>query len=167
MQQTKTAPVVSRAKAYLKVRQKAVRDAMKDLKLDGLMLTHPPDLAYLTNFTGDDSIGLISPKDMHLVTDFRYKEQAEIEAGWVKLTVREGKMADALAKTVLETKSKRIGFEANFATVGQIDALQLAMKEALKEQKDAKPPELVPLENVMANIRRVKDDTEIDLIRKS
>ena len=38
--QTKTAPVVSRAKAYLKVRQKAVRDAMKELKLDGLLLTY-------------------------------------------------------------------------------------------------------------------------------
>ena len=51
------APVVSRAKAYLKVRHKSVRDAMKELKLDGMLLTHPPDLAYLTNFTGDDSIG--------------------------------------------------------------------------------------------------------------
>ena len=84
MQQTKTPPVVSRAKAYLKVRQKATRDAMKELKLDGLLLTHPPDLAYLTNFSGDDSIGLITDKDFFLVTDFRYKEQAELEAGWLK-----------------------------------------------------------------------------------
>ncbi len=53
--QTKTA--VTRAKAYLKVRQKSVRDAMKQLGLDALLLTHPPDLAYLTNFTGDDSVG--------------------------------------------------------------------------------------------------------------
>src|SRR4051812_47625988 len=51
---------VSRAKAYLKVRQKAVRDGMKELGLDGLLLTHPPDLAYLTNFTGDDSIGIVT-----------------------------------------------------------------------------------------------------------
>jgi Xaa-Pro aminopeptidase len=44
-----------------------------------------------------------------------------------------------------------------------VDALQQSMKEA----KLAKPPELVPLDNVMTNIRKVKDDTEIDLIRKS
>src|SRR5438105_2017443 len=55
-----TKPAVSRAKAYLKVRQKNVRDAMKELKLDGLLLTHPPDLSYLTNFTGSDSVGLIT-----------------------------------------------------------------------------------------------------------
>jgi len=75
-----TKPVVSRAKAYLKARQKNVRDALKELKLDAILLTHPPDLAYLTNFTGDDSIGLITEKDFTLVTDFRYKQQAEIEA---------------------------------------------------------------------------------------
>ena len=69
-----TPSVVSRAKAYLKARQKSVRDAMKELQLDALLLTHPPDLAYLTNFTGDDSIGLITAKDVFLVTDFRYKE---------------------------------------------------------------------------------------------
>ena len=59
---------------------------MKELKLDGLLLTHPPDLAYLTNFTGDDSIGLITEKDFFLVTDFRYQEQAELEAGWLKIS---------------------------------------------------------------------------------
>src|SRR5438067_3840186 len=99
-----TTTVVSRAKAYLKARQKSVRDAMKELNLDALMLTHPPDLAYLTNFTGDDSLGLITPKDFHLVTDFRYKEQAEIEAGWLKVTMREGKMDEAAAQVFTDAK---------------------------------------------------------------
>src|ERR1700759_1608995 len=109
---------VSRAKAYLKVRHKNVRDAMKHLKLDGLLLTHPPDLAYLTNFTGDDSIGLITDKDLHLVTDFRYQEQATREAGCLKVTIRDGKMSDALASTILASGASRIGFEANFTTFG-------------------------------------------------
>src|SRR5215510_14823787 len=96
---------------------------MKALNLDAMLLTHPSDLAYLTNFTGDDSIGLITEKDFFLVTDFRYQEQAELEAGWLKTTVRAGKMEEALCKVLGEAKLKRVGFEANFATVGQIDAL--------------------------------------------
>src|SRR5436190_668044 len=159
--QTAAPAAVSRAKAYLKVRHKSVRDAMKHLKLDGLLLTHPPDLAYLSNFTGDDSIGLITEKEFHLITDFRYEEQAAIEAGWLKVTIRDHKMEDALVKAISASKCKRIGFEANFATVGQIDALATALKKA---ELDV---ELVPLENVMTNIRKVKDDHEIDLIRKS
>src|SRR5688572_10465998 len=153
--------VVSRAKAYLKVRHKSVRDAMKELNLDGIMLTHPPDLAYLTNFTGDDSIGLFTARDFFLVTDFRYTEQANLEAGWLTVVIREAKMADALADALTQAKVKRVGFEANYAAVGQIRALE----KALAERKIT--VELVPLENVMTNIRKVKDDHEIDLIRKS
>ena len=157
------ATVVSKPKAYLKVRHKAVRTAMKELKLDGLLLTHPPDLHYLTNFTGEDSVGLLTQKDFFLVTDFRYKDQASIEAGWLKTTLRDARMSDAVAQVLKANPMKRIGFEANFTTVGQVDAVL----RAIKEQKDADPPELVPLENVMLNLRKVKDDHEIDLVRKA
>jgi Xaa-Pro aminopeptidase len=155
---------VTRAKAYLKARHKAVHGALDALKLDALLLTHPGDLAWLTNFTGDDSIGVITRKDVHLVTDFRYVEQARLEAGWLKLTKREGKMADALAGALLPLKAARIGFEANFMTFGQVAAL----KKALKEQSKGKPvPELVPIEDVLVNLRKVKDDQEVPLIRQS
>ena len=156
-------PVV-KPKAYLKARQKNVREAMKALDLDGLMLTHPPDLAYLTNFTGDDSVGLFTKKDLYLVTDFRYTEQAALEAAWLKTVCREGqiaKMADALAHAFKEAGVKRVGFEVNYTTVGQFDALTGALKAV------GHKCELLPLEDVMVNQRKVKDDHEIGLIRKS
>jgi Xaa-Pro aminopeptidase len=157
------ATVVSKPKAYLKVRHKAVRTAMKELKIDGLLLTHPADLHYLTNFTGDDSVGLLTQKDFFLITDFRYKDQATIEAGWLKTSLRDAKMSDAIAAVLKENPLKKIGFEANFTTVGQIDAMTRAFKDA----KINDTPDLVPLEYVMLNIRKVKDDHEIDLVRKS
>src|SRR5262245_46059192 len=129
---------VTRAKSYLKARHQSVRKAMKSLKLDAILLTTVPDLSYLSGFTGDDSIGIITDKDLHLVTDFRYKEQAEIEAGWLNVHMREGKMSEALAKAVLSTKAERVGFEANFTPFGQIHALDRAIKDALKESKNGK-----------------------------
>jgi Xaa-Pro aminopeptidase len=164
-----TKAVNPRPKAYLKVRHKAVRDAMKELKLDAMMLTHAPDLAYVTNFTGEDSIGVVTPDDITLVTDFRFKEQAEIEAGWVTTVVRDGKMSDALAKALIDLKLKRVGFEANFTTFGQIHALDKAIEAMVKEQKvpAGTKIEFVPLENVMVNLRKVKDDFEIGVIRKA
>ncbi len=160
---TSTRPVVGRAKAYLKVRHAAVRTAMKALKIDGLLLTHPADLAYLTNFTGDDSVGLVTERDFFLATDFRFREQAELEAAWLKVRLRDAKMGDCLAQVLAEAKVKRAGFEANFTTVGQIDALQTA----LRADKRSASVELVPLDNVMVNLRKVKDDHEVDLVRKS
>ncbi len=71
-------------------------------------------------------------------------------------------MSDVLLKVFADAKIKKIGFEANFTTYGQIDAVMVAARES----KDVKV-ELVPLEDVMANIRKVKDDSELDLVRKS
>ncbi len=51
------------------------------------------------------------------------------------MAIREGKMADTLAETIVESKATRLGFEANFTTVGQIDSLERAM-QVLKD----KPP---------------------------
>src|ERR1700678_2889639 len=96
--------VASRAKPYLPPRQQQLRATMANANLDGILLTHPPDLAYLTNFTGDDSVGLITEKGFHLITDFRYREQAELEAGWLSTSIYEGKMATAVAKVLNETK---------------------------------------------------------------
>jgi Xaa-Pro aminopeptidase len=164
--------IVSKAKAYLLARHQAVRGAMEQLKLGGMLLTTPADLSYLTDFTGDDSIGLITADRFYMVTDFRYREQAAGEAGWTELHIRDGDMADTLARVLQMSKAERIGFEANGATVGQMKSLERALAAASKEAKkkasngDAKI-ELVPVEDVMLTLRKVKDDQEIALIRKS
>lgn len=59
-------------------------------------------------------------------------------------------------------KVKRVGFEANGATFGEIHAIDKAI-----DGGKTKTVELVPLENVMVGIRKVKDDHEVALIRKS
>ena len=162
---------VSRAKAYLKKRHDNLEKALAALELDALLLTHPADLAYVTNFTGHDSVVLFTGKgggkDTHLITDFRYQTQAENEAAWLKTTVRPTgqKMTVAVAEKLAELKLGRVGFEANFATYGQIEAI----REALDEVGDGEGHdcELEPLEDVMFQQRKVKDDHEVGLIRKS
>lgn len=158
--------IVSRAKAYLLVRQQSLRAAMAQLNLDGMLLTTAPDLSYLTDFTGDDSIGLITASGFTLVTDFRYKQQAKDEVSWMEVTVREGDMADALAKVLRTSKAVRVGFEANGATVGQIRSMERALEIARKESGGPKI-ELVPVEDVLIGLRKTKDDHEVALIRKS
>jgi Xaa-Pro aminopeptidase len=77
------------------------------------------------------------------------------------VTDRDAKLEDAQLKAIEAGKAKRFGFVANFSTVGQGEALDREMKKAKSVVQ------LVPLEDVMVNIRKVKDDHEIDLIRKS
>jgi Xaa-Pro aminopeptidase len=146
---------------HLAARQQRVREAMAELKIDALLLTHGGDLAWLTDFTGDDSIGVVTARAITLVTDFRYEEQAQIESPWLKRVIRTGKMSDALMK-VLGRSPGAVGFEANFTTVGQIDALKRAYTD-----KKRKAPRLKAVRDVLVNLRKTKDASEIDTIRRA
>src|SRR5512145_2014839 len=90
-------------------RRKAMRSVMAEKQLDGLLITHPGDLAYLSGFTGDDSIGFLTRRGMTLLTDFRYTEQAAIESPWMKVISRKGKMSEAVAKALKASKVQRVG----------------------------------------------------------
>lgn len=129
--------------------------------LDTLLLTHPADLAYLSDFTGHDSIGVFTADSFILVTDFRYSEQAQIECPWLKTVMREGKMADALVTALVETKSAKVGFESNFTMYGQVESL----RKTLEEKKLA--IWLGGVDDLMVNVRKVKDDVEIGIIREA
>ncbi len=49
--------------------------------LDGLLVTHPPNIRYLTGFTGSAGILVISSEETKIFTDPRYRTQVELEMG--------------------------------------------------------------------------------------
>jgi Xaa-Pro aminopeptidase len=144
---------------HLAARQAAVRRALAERTLDGILLTHPGDLAYLSDFSGHDSIGVLTADDFILVTDFRYTEQAQIEAPWLKTILRDGKMSDALLAAFDQLKATAYGFESNFTTFGQVEGL----RKAIAEKKLAYA--VHPVDDLMVNVRKVKDEVEIQVIR--
>lgn len=144
---------------HLAARQATVRKTLAARGLDGILLTHPGDLAYLSDFTGHDSIGVLTQEDFILVTDFRYTEQAQIESPWLSTIMREGKMSDALVQAFERLKARRYGFESLFTTYGQVDSV----RKAIAEKK--LPYTLEPLDDLMVNVRKFKDDVEIGIIR--
>jgi len=135
---------------------------MAERKIDSLLLTHPGDLAWLTDFSGDDSVGVVTPSKLILVTDFRYEEQAQIESPWLPVVLRKGRMAEALMKTLSRGKALKVGFEANFTTVGQIEGIKKVYAE---EKKPA--PRLVPLSDMLVGLRKTKDAGEIEIHRQA
>ena len=62
-------------------RQAALRAALAAEGLDGLLVTHLPNIRYLTGFTGSAALLLVHAEATVLVTDFRYAVQAPAEAG--------------------------------------------------------------------------------------
>ena len=57
-----------------------LREKMKALDLDGFLVTSKENRQYLTGFTGTFGWVLVTHRDVYLMTDFRYVEQAQQQA---------------------------------------------------------------------------------------
>ena len=57
-----------------------IRDAMKERRLDGLLISAPENRRYLSGFVGSAGYLIITQSDAVLATDFRYIEQAGSQA---------------------------------------------------------------------------------------
>src|SRR5258708_38677332 len=61
------------------------RLALQQTRLDALLVTHLPNIAYLCRFTGTACVLLISQREYVFFTDGRYTEQAHQEVKGVRI----------------------------------------------------------------------------------
>src|SRR3990170_1434388 len=59
----------------------ALRDSLTAAHIDGLVLTSLPNVRYLTGFSGSSALVLVTARDVHFITDFRYDTQVRSEVG--------------------------------------------------------------------------------------
>src|ERR1700741_5071481 len=59
----------------------ALRDALTAAHIDALVLTSLPNVRYLTGFSGTIALVLVTQRDLHFITDFRYDTQVRDEVG--------------------------------------------------------------------------------------
>jgi Xaa-Pro aminopeptidase len=84
-------------------RLRRIRDRLHDERLDGLLVSHLPNIRYLTGFTGSSALLLVEPGVATLFTDFRYEIQAREEIGpTVALAIISDGLFDELALRLSE-----------------------------------------------------------------
>jgi Xaa-Pro aminopeptidase len=137
-------------------RQERVRQYLAEQKLDGLIVTHLPNIRYLTGFTGSAAIVVLTTDEVLFITDKRYTLQAsqQIKARIVASDVsHERTTADAIR----EKKLNRLGFESRRMTVQlhQFFTEQLA------------PADVLPTDGIVESLRLVKDADEVQAIRRA
>jgi Xaa-Pro aminopeptidase len=59
----------------------ALVDGLTAAHLDGLLLTGLSNIRYLTGFSGSSALLVVTPRDVVLITDFRYQTQVVTEVG--------------------------------------------------------------------------------------
>jgi len=140
---------VSRRKKLAKLIQQAGADA--------LLVTNFKNVTYLTGFTGDDSYLLAGPDEPTIISDPRYTTQLSEECPGLKQEIRVPgeKILPVTARLVERKKIKRLGLEANSATL----SLRNSLEEALPNV------ELIATDGLVEQLRTVKDKDEIEATR--
>jgi Xaa-Pro aminopeptidase len=102
-------------------RQAALRERLAADELDGLIVTHLPNVRYLTGFTGSAGILLVLRGATILLTDFRYEAQAPAEVGGTaNVEIAAADLWDRAAKLLRAVGVKTLGFEDDVATVAMV-----------------------------------------------
>ncbi len=136
-------------------RQRALRAALESEGLDGLLVTHLPNVRYLTGFTGSAALLLIRAQATVLVTDFRYAVQAPAEAGdAATVEVDQKSVWDRLGRVMSGFPQGSVGIESHSLTVK--DAERVA---GLTRSR------IVPLADQVERLRAVKSPEEVAAIR--
>src|SRR2546429_9104796 len=90
-----------------KGRQRRLRESLPSNRLDGLLVTHLPNIRYLCGFTGSAGALLVSDAKSVLFTDGRYRTQARAEVQGGKVVIgKKGPLA-ACARS----EERRVGKE--------------------------------------------------------
>ena len=92
-------------------RIRKLRSILHAEKLDALLVSDPLHIRYLTGFSGDTGWTLVGPEQTFLITDFRYEEQARIEAPNSDLLIAKNGFVEKMAELAPKDTGHRIGFE--------------------------------------------------------
>jgi len=146
-----------------KGRQRRLRESLPSNRLDGLLVTHLPNIRYLCGFTGSAGALLVSDAKSVLFTDGRYRTQARAEVQGGKVVIgKKGPLA-ACAEWLRANKSRsrmrrRIGIESEHFTVAERRRLAaMVPRDSL----------LRPAPALIERSRTVKDAEEIEQIQSA
>jgi Xaa-Pro aminopeptidase len=149
-----------------------VRLQMRRAGIDALVVTHLPNLLYLTGFAGTAGAAIVLADRCLLVVDFRYvtaaSALAEALGGLVRVETFEHSYDEAIVERLGREAVRRIGIEAACLPVSRFNAISagLAAHAPLPLSSDAGTPVLVPTERVVEAARMIKDGDEIAALRE-
>jgi Xaa-Pro aminopeptidase len=146
-------------------RQQRLRETLLGNRLDGLLISHLPNIRYLCGFSGSAGALLVSARESIFFTDGRYTQQAKAEVQAEKLVIaRKSPLAGAaewLGRKAPSHRTKKfqtLGVEGQYLTVAARRGLSTALPKHVRLRE---APALVE------QARMVKDADEIAAIRSA
>ena len=128
---------------------------------DALLLTHGPDVRYLSGFTGSSgALALFSGRAV-LFTDGRYTEQARAEAAGLRVVIGKGAPGGLAAAWLAEKGARRCGFDGAQTSVAALSAMRKLLPAGVRRSF------FVEADGPVSRLRELKDGGEAELLRRA
>jgi Xaa-Pro aminopeptidase len=138
-------------------RLQRLRQRLRSKRLDGLLVTHLPNLHYLTGFTGSSAVLALSRNETAFFCDGRYTEQAGSEVQTAKVSICKASCLVA-ATDWLGRRCRSIGFDSGHLSVSQWQHAGSKLRRGKR---------LVPAAGLVEALRMIKDATEMAWLREA
>jgi Xaa-Pro aminopeptidase len=135
---------------------KKIRKALKNEGLDGILITSMYNRRYVSDFTGTAGVVLIGLEKALFITDFRYVEQASKQCIGYEIIQHKGTIPDEVARQVENLGIKKLGFEQDYVTFSEYKSFEEAINA-----------EFVPVSNLIENLRLIKTESEIKILKEA
>ena len=142
----------------MKERASRLIQAMNLNEHEAVLLHNPSNMFYLSGYTGEGLV-LVAQKVWAIVTDFRYTEQAEKQAPAysVEATSKDRRESAVVAQLCRDYQLDTLYYEDDYLTVRGFETLN----------KNVPGVEWKSLGGAPQRLRQVKDEDELELIRKA
>jgi Xaa-Pro aminopeptidase len=131
--------------------------------LSGLLVTHLPDLRYLSGFTGSSAALAVTRRAARLFTDGRYTAQATDEVKSAKVQIVSGSPAVAAVQWLAaEPGADLAGFDPAWTSVADLIRLKAALPS--KFRRTFLTPLAAPL---VEPLRNIKDEEELAVMSEA
>jgi len=142
-------------------RLQKLRQGLAEKEIDAIFISQAENRRYLSGFNGSSGYLLITPQNTILATDFRYLEQARIQAPDYEIFPAIGGIVDWFPHLVAESNLKTLGFEAGHITFARYQQLSNILNKAQSQLR------LIPVDGLVESLRAIKEPEEIELITKA
>jgi len=143
--------------AFMVDRLERLREILKRKRIAGFLITCPSNLLYLGGFRAEGSFGLVTQREARIFVPELLCEQAkEIVRNFEVMGFR-NKLLEKVGKFLAGEKIRRLGFEAE----------GVSLKRYKEMERTFRRVGLVPLDGLVEEMRMVKTEEEVGLIRKS
>lgn len=142
----------------MKQRLDRLYSKLQNNDITAFIINNLSNIFYISGFTGTAGIIILTPEDCFFLTDSRYLEQAAEETtGFEIVEIKRENRLETISDLLSDTEVSELAFEAD----------TVSFKKYSEYQDNFTGIELKPAENIVGELRMVKEEEEIERISQA